>query len=94
MSIKKRKKNVKKLLFRNTYLIPKSPKSFVDAIGMLDNDVKVLSFTIIVISNVALKSGSSQQGNERRASVASNCVVAFIYPKNQKMQCVYICNVK
>jgi hypothetical protein len=33
--------------------------------------------TIKVVANTALKSGSSQQGNARRASVASNCVAAI-----------------
>ena len=35
------------------------------------------SSTISVTRKVALKSGSSQQGKARRASVASNCVVAI-----------------
>ena len=42
---------------------------------MLDIAVNLLS-AIIEISNVALASGSSQQGNARLASAASNCVVA------------------
>ena len=33
--------------------------------------------TISVTPNTALRSGSSQEGNARRASVASKCVVAM-----------------
>ncbi len=36
------------------------------------------SSTIRVTANLALKSGSSQQGKARRASVASNWVVAMV----------------
>ena len=37
----------------------------------------ILSFgTMSITSKVALKSGSSQQGNTRRASVGANCVDA------------------
>ncbi len=35
--------------------------------------------TTSVMPNTALKSGSSQQGKARRASVASNCVVAITW---------------
>uniref|UniRef100_A0A182TJD9 Uncharacterized protein n=1 Tax=Anopheles melas TaxID=34690 RepID=A0A182TJD9_9DIPT len=41
--------------------------------GMFDRATRLVG-TIREISNVALMAGSSQQGKQRRASVASNCV--------------------
>ena len=37
------------------------------------------SGTIRVMANTALRSGSSQHGKARRASAASNCVVAIVW---------------
>ena len=46
------------------------------ATGMLDSVVSSFG-AVRVTSNVAFSDGSSQQGKARRASVASNCVVAM-----------------
>ena len=62
------------------------PIFFFDFVGMLEIAVNLLS-AIMDISNVAFASGSSQQGNARLASAASNWVVAryfVLFP------CLYI----
>ena len=52
-----------------------APTGFSSAIGVLDIATISLGMTSVT-SNLALRDGSSQQGKARRASVASNWVVA------------------
>jgi len=67
-------------VFPNLYIV--LPRSLVfDFTGMFDIAENLVS-AIIEISKVAFASGSSQHGNARLASAASNCVVAryFVFP--------------
>ena len=60
---------------KRTTFLPASMDS--DAMDVFDTAVRPGSMTRVV-ANTALKSGSSQQGKARRASVASNCVAAIV----------------
>src|SRR5262249_15134890 len=57
--------------------ILRGPSRVSLATRVFDATVRVGS-TASVTLNTALKAGSSQQGNARRASVASNCVAAIV----------------
>ena len=52
------------------------PSTRSDATAVFDTAVSVESITSVT-ANTALNAGSSQHGNARRASVASNCVAAM-----------------
>src|SRR5262245_30378858 len=60
---------------KQTTFLPRSVVS--ETTRVFETAVSAGSITS-VDANTALKSGSSQQGNARRASVASNCVAASV----------------
>ena len=55
----------------------RAPSRVSPTMRVLDTAVRAGSMTSVT-AKTALNAGSSQQGNARRASVASNCVAAIV----------------